>query len=169
MALGMATSGLAKLPRARTTPRPEFCIPTSMATVRATVSRPSTALPARYPNRKPQACRLNTARRSRGPASSICSRPPPTTEATIRVMVMTATSGAIGSNDAIARGKRHLSRAPTTTGRITTCSVSRNSPVADTATRLPTNSVVKVGVISAASKVDSAVIVTDSATSALAR
>ena len=90
-------------------------------------------------------------------------------EATISVMATTATSGATGSTASMARGNRHLMRAPPTTGRITTCIVLSSRPPAGTSTRLPASTSVNVGVSSAARSVDSAVIVTDSATSALAR
>ncbi len=40
IALGMATSGLAKFCWAKTTPRPEFCMPTSMEIVRDMTTKP---------------------------------------------------------------------------------------------------------------------------------
>ena len=97
---GSATSGLAKFCCASTTPRPEFCMPTSMATVREASS---------------PAWSQMTASSRRRPASITCWRPGPRTDPTICVMAMTATSGATGRMRRLAAGKRHLSRAPATT------------------------------------------------------
>ena len=87
----------------------------------------------------------------------------------MRLMAATATSGATGRTRSTARGKRHLSAAPAATGSRTTCTVSSSSPPTGTSTRLPASSAVSSGVITTASTVDSAVSVTDNATSARAR
>ena len=84
-------------------------------------------------------------------------------------MAMTATSGATGRMRRLAAGKRHLSRAPATTGTMTTCTVSSRRSAVGTSTRRPARAAVSAGVMTTASSVEPAVMVTDSATSARAR
>ena len=98
-----------------------------------------------------------------------CWRPAPRTDPTISVMAMTATSGATGRTRRLASGKRHLSSAPATTGTMTTCTVSSRRSAVGTSTRCPASKAVSVGVMTTASSVEPAVMVTERATSARAR
>ena len=47
MALGITVSGLAKCACARTAPSPEFCMPTSIEVVRATLPKPPLKPPSK--------------------------------------------------------------------------------------------------------------------------
>ena len=90
-------------------------------------------------------------------------------EPTISVIATTAMSGATGKTRWLKAGSRHLRIAPATTGRITTCTVSRKRSPVGTLTRVPASAAVRLGVITAASSVEMIVIATDSATSVRAR
>ena len=84
-------------------------------------------------------------------------------------IVTTLTKGAIGSTRRTTPGSHRLTPIPATTGRTTTWSVERNSPIASTSTSLPARSFVSSGVRITAASVVQVVMITESATSARAR
>ena len=71
MAQGTATSGSAKCADASTTPRAEFCMPTSMLIVRDVLVEKPAARERKYPILKPRECKRTTAPMSVGPAARI--------------------------------------------------------------------------------------------------
>ena len=90
-------------------------------------------------------------------------------DATISVIMITATSGATGRIRRVRVGTYRLSATPATTGRMTTWTVLISNPTTGTSTRLDASNAVKLGVMIAAPSVDTAVMVTESGTSARAR
>ena len=67
IAAGIATLGLVKFSRAKTTPKPEFCIPTSMEIVLATFQFLKVIRLITKPRTKPSRCSPNKAKISNKP------------------------------------------------------------------------------------------------------
>ncbi len=96
-AAGRGVSGFVKCVAASFAPRPEFCMPTSMETVRASRTLSPQTRAIMYPMAKPIPCMTNTAC-SRLPAESETAFFwPPTMAPTIRMMKKMLTSGVAGS------------------------------------------------------------------------
>ena len=95
-AAGIATLGWLKFSRARTTPSPEFCIPTSIAIVLATVAFLKMRKQIKKPKRKPRKCNNIRASINWNPEERIISLPCPIILATIKMTNVTAAGGAKG-------------------------------------------------------------------------
>ena len=93
-AAGIATKGLVKFSRARTTPSPEFCIPTSIEIVFATFKFLNAIKLIEKPIIKPERWSKINETKSLNPDSKITSFPCPTILPTMRQINKTAKGGA---------------------------------------------------------------------------
>ena len=83
----------AKLLRASSVASPEFCIPTSTETVRASRSRIPRVFESRYPSRNPRKCRITTAHRREAPLSRMASFLAARMKSTMNTIDSTARNG----------------------------------------------------------------------------
>ena len=130
MAAGIATEGLLKFSRAKTTPNPEFCIPTSIESVLAILQFFKRLKLTKNPNANPIRCKQIKAKINSIPEFKIISFPWPTILATIRHINRTAVGGAKGIILLAALGKYLLTNTPKATGNKTTFRVLKNRPSA---------------------------------------
>ncbi len=94
MAGGTATNGSEKLARAKTTPKPEFCIPTSMEIVRERMVSLVIFFTKRKPQKKPETWSRNTLPMSTTGDSKILSREDAIIEDTIKIISTIEVKGA---------------------------------------------------------------------------
>ena len=169
MAQGTATSGSAKCAVASTTPSAEFCMPTSMDTVRRSFSAKPSVFEKKYPSVNPSVCNVATAASNAGPAATIADALLPMMLAQMSATVATATSGQNGATTRTSLGAKRFASRPMITGASTTDAVLLAKPTASTGTMVPARVLVMSGVMKAARNVDAVVSTTESATLALPR
>ena len=154
---------------ASTTPSPEFCIPTSIEIVRATLSREPSIRAKPYPRANPIPCSSTTAPSSLPADERMAAAFCPTMLAQTIAISKALASGATGCTARDASGRSRFTTTPAATGITTTCAVETSSPRASTSTRRPARSFVNTGVSTTAASVEQVVITTESATSPRAR
>jgi hypothetical protein len=127
-----------------------------------------TILLNKYPDKNPKKCNVTTAPANLVPELSISSFPCPMMLATMSTIATTAINGATGSSFLVKVGRYLFIDIPSKTGTRTTLIVPKKSWNALTSILSPIRKVVNNGVKAIAKRVDTAVIVTDSATLAFA-
>ena len=115
--------GLVKFCCARTTPKPEFCIPNSIDIVLETDLFLKRKYDTKYPITKPSKCRINKHKRSLKPEDNIISFPWPIILATISAIKTTANPGVNNEILDVLFGKYLLKIKPNIIGNNTTCTV----------------------------------------------
>src|SRR5699024_7799714 len=157
-ALGRAANG-PKCVVANATPRPEFCIPTSIEIALRSLSLSPKKRAISYPNKSPIVLWRKTAINNNNPAEAIVSTFPETTAVTIIIMAMTDSKGTTLTLFSTQEGISRLTINLSTIGIISTWTIDINMERASSGIHSPANHNKSNGVITGARIVEKDVIV----------